>query len=87
MRAVTPIFDMQKKEANTQFCKFIDNNYKDWLDPNEDSPVMSHNLLEKKVMSHIGKEPIFLIVIDCLRFDQWKVLKPLIAEYFNIEKE
>lgn len=81
------IFDMQKKEANTQFCKFVDNNYRDWLEPNEEAPIMSHNLLEKKVMDHIGKEPIFLIVIDCLRVDQWKVLKPLISEYFNIEKE
>jgi len=80
------IFDMQKREANTQFCKFIDSNYRDWL-TDEDSPVMSHNLLQKKVMPHIGKEPIFLIVIDNLRVDQWKVLKPLIAEYFNIEKE
>jgi len=80
------IFDMQKREANTQFCKFIDTNYRDWL-TDEDSPVMSHNLLEKKVMPHIGKTPIFLIVIDNLRVDQWKVLKPLIAEYFNIEKE
>ena len=78
---------MQKKEANSQFCKFIDNNYKDWLDPNEEAPIMSHNLLEKKVMHTIGKEPIFLIVIDNLRVDQWKVLRPLIAEYFNIEQE
>jgi CheY-like chemotaxis protein len=81
------IFAMQKKEANTQFCKFVDNNYREWLEPNEEAPIMSHNLLEKKVMDHVGKEPIFLIVIDCLRYDQWKVLKPLISEYFNIEKE
>ena len=81
------IFNMQKREANTQFCKFIDDNYRDWLDPNEDSPIMSHTLLEKKVMPLVGKEPIFLIVIDNLRVDQWKVLRPLFAEYFNIEQE
>lgn len=81
------IFDMQKREANTQFCKFIDDNYGDWLDPKEDSPLMSHTLLENKVMPIIGKEPIFLIVIDNLRVDQWKVLRPLFAEYFNIEQE
>ena len=86
-QSMKDIFDMQKREANTQFCKFIDNNYKDWLDPKEDAPIMSHNLLEKKVIPLIGKEPIFLIVIDNLRVDQWKVLRPLFADYFDIEKE
>jgi len=80
------IFDMQKKDANAQFCKFIDQNYSDWL-TDDDSPIMSYNLLEKKVMPFVGKEPIFLIVIDNLRLDQWKVLKPLFAQYFNIEQE
>jgi CheY-like chemotaxis protein len=81
------IFDMQKKEANTQFCKYIDKNYRDWLDPNEDAPIMSHNLLSKQVMPTIGKEPEFLNDIENLRLDQWKVLKPLMNEFFNVESE
>ncbi|MDG1914945.1 MAG: bifunctional response regulator/alkaline phosphatase family protein [Crocinitomix sp.] len=81
------IFAMQKKDANTQFCKFIDNNYRDWIDGDEDAPLMSHNLLKSKVFDSVGKEPVFLIVIDNLRYDQWAVLKPLISEYFNVEKE
>ena len=81
------IFAMQKKEANAQFCRFVDKNYRDWLDGDDDAPMMSHNLLAKKVFPHLGKEPVFLIVIDNLRFDQWKVLQPLISEYFNVEKE
>jgi CheY-like chemotaxis protein len=81
------IFNMQKKDANTQFCKYIDRQYKDWLDPNEDAPLLSHNVLKKRVFDALGKEPVFLIVIDNLRLDQWKVLKPLIAEFFIVEKE
>ena len=81
------IFAMQKKDANTQFCRFIDRNYQDWVGGDEDAPLMSHQLLKNKVFDSLGKEPVFLIVIDNLRYDQWMVLKPLITPYFNIEKE
>ena len=81
------IFAMQKKDANTQFCRFIDNNYSDWINGDEDAPLMSHQLLKSRVFDSVGKEPVFLIVIDNLRYDQWAVLKPLISEYFNVEKE
>ncbi len=81
------IFAMQKKDANTQFCKFVDNNYRDWIDGDEDRPLMSHELLKSRVFDSVGKEPVFLIVIDNLRYDQWAVLKPLISEYFNVDNE
>lgn len=81
------IFAMQKKDANTQFCRFIDNNYRDWINGDEDAPLMSHDLLKSRVFDSVGKEPVFLIVIDNLRYDQWAVLKPLIGEYFNVDKE
>lgn len=81
------IFSMQKKEANTRFCKYVDENYRDWLNGDEDAPLLSHELLAKKVFPSLGKEPAFLIVIDNLRYDQWKVLQPLIGEFFNVERE
>lgn len=81
------VFDMQKREANTQFSKYVEENYEDWVSGHEDAPLMSHNVLTKKVMPLIGKEPVFLVVIDNLRYDQWKVLQPLISEFFTIESE
>lgn len=81
------VFDMQKRDANAQFCKYVVDNYEDWVSGHEEAPDMSHNILAKKVMPLIGKEPLFLIVIDNLRYDQWKVLQPLIGEYFTMESE
>jgi len=81
------VFEMQKRDANTQFCRFVEDNYEDWVSGSSDAPLMSHNILEKRVMDSVGKEPVFLIVIDNLRFDQWKILQPLISEYFTIESE
>lgn len=80
------ILAMQKREANSQFCKYVDKNYQDWLNE-EGGPVMSHNVLSEKLMARVGEEQLFLIVIDNLRYDQWKVLKPAIAEMFNVDKE
>lgn len=81
------VFNMQKKDANQQFCRFIDKNYRSWLQGDEDAPLLSHQLLSNKMFDRLGQEPFFLIVIDNLRLDQWKVLQPLVQQYFNIEKE
>jgi len=82
------VLDMQKSEANSYFANFIMDNYEDWINGANESPLMSHQLLETKVMPHVGNgRPVFLLVIDNLRYDQWKVLEPTILEYFNLEEE
>ncbi|HEX9957048.1 MAG TPA: response regulator, partial [Fibrella sp.] len=44
------VLNMQKSEANSNFCKFIIENYEDWLnDPKIDKPVLSNQLMRKKV--------------------------------------
>tara|TARA_B110000285_G_scaffold235548_1_gene317994 strand:+ start:2893 stop:4425 length:1533 start_codon:yes stop_codon:yes gene_type:complete len=79
------IFDMQKEEANQLFSKYIDKNYVELLNDNEH--ITSHNLLKKKLFPKLDNESYFLIVIDNLRHDQWLIIKPVIEELFEIEKE
>ncbi len=82
------VFLMQKRDANAQFCKFIDKNYRGWVNGSDKTaPIQSHQLLSKKVFGQLGKDPCFLIVIDNLRFDQWLVLKPLLSEWYNVQRE
>jgi CheY-like chemotaxis protein len=82
------ILESQKNEANIQFGKFIEKNYADWFKPNTDSPIMSHTLFKEKIVPEISKEqPTVLIVIDNLRYDQWKVFEPIISNYYKKEKE
>ena len=49
--------------------------------------MMSHQIFKKRIFDSLGKEPVFVVLIDNLRFDQWAVLKPLISEFFNVERE
>lgn len=81
------ILDMQKKEANTQFCKFIEDNYLDWLNGLEEGPQMVHTLFKNKINPKLDEGSIFVLVIDNLRFDQWKVLSPIFKKYYNIKEE
>jgi hypothetical protein len=83
------ILQNQKGEANTEFFKFISRNYASWVGPKSVAgPVMSHTLMKLKVLPHLEKgTPLFFILIDNLRFDQWKAIQPIFAESFRILEE
>ena len=83
------VFHTQKQEANTEFFKFISKNYASWVSPKStEGPIMSHTLLKFKVLPHLQKgTPLFFILIDNLRYDQWKAIQPIFAESFRIQEE
>ena len=82
------ILESQKTEANNQFCKFIDKNYPTWFDNNADAPVMSHNLFREKVAPQLkDSERTLLVVIDNLRYDQWKAFEPFLTSIYKKTKE
>jgi CheY-like chemotaxis protein len=82
------ILSQQKKEANAAFCKYITGIYPHWMKNPSEGPVKSFNLLREKVFSHIQPEcPTILLVLDNLRFDQWKVIEPILLERFKLQNE
>lgn len=82
------ILTMQKAEANIQFCKFVEKNYLDWLKEPSTSPTLSPQLFKKKVFPQLEeKNSVFFILIDNLRYDQYRMIHPIIAEYFRLEEE
>lgn len=86
---MSEVLQTQKDEANTEFFKYISKNYAQWMNPrNGEMPIMSHNLLQFKVLPHLEKgTPLFFLLIDNLRFDQWKAIQPIFAESFRITDE
>ena len=81
------ILETQKKEANSLFFKFIKNNYEDWF-YEEDKPIMSHTAFKEYIYPNMKEgERSVLLMIDNLRFDQWKILEPLIHEHYKTVKE
>src|SRR5271154_6098928 len=83
------VLQSQKQEANTEFFKFVSRNYASWIKGKQGSvPVMSHTLFQSKVFPNVEKGiPTFFILLDNLRFDQWKTIQPIFAESFRILEE
>jgi DNA-binding response OmpR family regulator len=86
---IAEVLKMQKNEANQVFTKFFEKNYYDWINGrNQDRPVFSHTLLKEKLFPTLsGNKPVFLIVIDNLRYDQWKTIQPVIEERFRVKSD
>lgn len=84
---MTEMLNMQKREANNAFGKFIKKNYIDWIKNPEDRPLMSPDLFKKKVFPLLDKgEKVFFILIDNFRLDQWRVVKDLLSDYFTFDE-
>ncbi len=81
----------QRKECNQEFSKFVERNYKYWVNnPDEyNVPMLTPEVVEKYAFQHIkaNKGPVFLFVLDCLRLDQWLILERVLLEYFKISKD
>jgi len=80
------LLEDQKQEANHQFCKFIEKNYKNWL-IKKNGPQLSHTVFKNWVAPEIRNDKTLLLVIDNLRFDQWKAIEPLFSNLFNSIEE
>lgn len=76
-----------KKECNALFSDYVAENYTRWLQ-GEDPPILSVNVLDKFLIPHLRKKrPIYFIVVDCLRFDHWIAIEPLLQPYFYINRD
>ena len=83
------VLQFQKNEANQVFSKYVENKYLNWLNGREKThPVMSPTLFKEKVFPLLDtNESLFLILIDNLRYDQWKAIQPILEEFYRVEKE
>jgi len=88
-QSMIEILESQKAEANMQFGKFIERNYEDWFTNTKDKPYLSHEIFGELVAPEIRKKekPILFIVIDNLRYDQWKAFESIVNNHYKLEKE
>ena len=78
----------QRRECNVEFGKYIEKNYPQWIRDRQSSPLLSADLVKKFVNPELkAGRKIVLLVIDCLRLDQWQTLEPYFYPYFNIQRD
>jgi CheY-like chemotaxis protein len=81
------VLEDQIQEANGKFTQFIVDNYQSWI--NSDSrPVLSQDITQKFIAPLLEKdEKVVLVVIDCLRADQWKAMQSQLFPFFRIDTQ
>ncbi len=82
------ILHMQKREANLAFGKYIKTNYLNWFSDKEERPVCSPDIFKHYVFPKLSDDyTTVFILIDNLRYDQWKTILPSLRPYYNVEQD
>ncbi|MCF8225829.1 MAG: PglZ domain-containing protein [Bacteroidales bacterium] len=79
---------MQWTEANNGFYKFVKKEYRNWLSSGyTGEPVLSPGFFKEGVFPLLNKNKVAVLVIDNLRYDQWKLIEQQINHLFKTESE
>jgi DNA-binding response OmpR family regulator len=76
-------------DARREFSEFVIANYTRWVVRNaQDRPALSVDVVPRFFLPLLAhRQPAVLVVIDCMRLDQWRALQPLIEEDFEVETD
>jgi CheY-like chemotaxis protein len=87
--AMDQVLIMQKDDANKAFFKFVKENYFSWLNKDfGERPVFPKDIFKHKIFPLLDEgEKVFVVVIDNLRFDQWRTISPVFEPYFRLADE
>ena len=74
-------------ELRRDFGSWIRQHYPRWVRGQEDGPLLSVDVVRSLLLPLLGANPVFFVVLDCMRLDQWRVIAPLLAPHFEIEEK
>ncbi|MBD3236809.1 MAG: response regulator [Candidatus Eisenbacteria bacterium] len=76
-------------ELNRHFGRFVESRYRGWIEGGPaERPLLSPEIVPQRVapLLRAGRKAA-LVVIDCLRLDQWMVIEPLLPEGARVARE
>lgn len=77
----------QTRECNLAFGKYIERNYRHWVEQSSNRPSLSLDVVDHFVIPELqSSNSVILFVIDCLRLDQWLIMEHLLQDYYTITK-
>lgn len=79
--------DGTRRDWNNEFTKYVEANYRRWLF-SDDRPALSPDVVTRYLAPELKRErKVLFIVVDCMRLDQWMLIEPLLAEFYNVQRE
>jgi CheY-like chemotaxis protein len=77
----------QRRELNVEFSAYVEASYESWVHGRE-GPPMSRDVVDRWVAPHLREgRRVVLVIIDCMRLDQWLTVEPLLRPLFDIRLE
>lgn len=73
-------------DLRRSFGEWVVGEYPKWVRDAEDRPRLSIDLVREFLVPRLGTDPVYFVVLDCMRLDQWRAMSPLLADLFEIEE-
>ena len=75
-----------RERCNEKFSIFVEENYGNWVN-SEDRPVMTRDVFDRFTLPALSdSKQVYLMIIDCMRYDQWLMIEDLLADFYAIER-
>jgi len=82
------VLDDLRQTCNAEFGRYVERNYRNWLESKTDRPVLSVDVIPDFIVPDLqAGEKVVFVVIDNMRMDQWLAIEPLLFPYFHINKD
>lgn len=87
-RGLREILDMLLADVRRGFCDLVAAQYGEWVhEGGEAGPTLSVDVLPRFFKPLLVEDPAsMLVVMDCMRLDQWRAIMPLLSDLFEIEE-
>jgi CheY-like chemotaxis protein len=74
-------------DVRRQFGQYVAAHYARWTSGQPARrPPLSVDVVERWVAPRIGPQPLLFVILDCMRLDQWRMLRPLLAAELDVEE-
>lgn len=72
------------QELAMRFSRFVEKAYPEWIASERDAPLMPHNFLRRVLPPLLQSSgELVLLVMDCMRLDQWLVMYSEVEKWFH----
>ena len=83
-RGLKQVHADQRRTMNVEFGQYVEESYGAWL-AGPDPPPLSTDVVSRWVAPHLSAgRKVTLIVVDCMRLDQWLTIEPLLRAHFDV---
>lgn len=76
----------QRFDANRLFSEYLVAKYMKWMQGKGNPPPLSPDVMDTFILPQLKtNEQLYVIILDCMRLDQFLILHPLLKKYFHIK--